>query len=278
MELSKKIICINDLSGIGRCSLMVAIPILSVMGIQSVAVPTALLSAHTGFPNYSFFDFTDNMPDYLNNLSKLNMEFDMIYSGFLGGDRQIEIVLDFVKSHKNPKFLCDPVMGDNGEIYGTYTAKMCSEMKELVKNADIITPNITEACILLDIKYPGENICLDKAKDMAKKLSKQGPEIVILTGIKPDNKNIINFAYLKNEDKFIVYKSLKSKTDYPGTGDIFASIIAGCLVKDISLENALKTASDFIKEASDITSLTPSPKYCGIMFEKILYKLSGELL
>ncbi len=275
MEPSKRIICINDLSGMGKCSLTVAIPILSVMGIQSVAVPTAILSAHTGFPNYSFFDFTDYMPDYLKNLSKLNINFDMIYSGFLGSENQIEIVLDFVKSNKDSKFLCDPVMGDNGEIYSTYTSKMCEEMKELVKNADIITPNITEACILTDREYTGENISIEKAKELAKLLSNQGPKTVILTGIEPDEKTIINMAYKKDSDDYIICKTKRSEIDYPGTGDIFASIIAGSLTKGDDISKALRKASDFIKEASDITIPVGSPKYCGIMFEKILDKLKG---
>ena len=275
MEGSKKIICINDLSGMGKCSLTVAIPILSVMGIQSVAVPTAILSAHTGFPNYSFFDFTDYMPDYLKNLSKLNMNFDMIYSGFLGSENQIEIVLDFVRQNKESQFLCDPVMGDNGEIYSTYTDKMCQEMKELVKNADIITPNITEASILTGIEYPGENISIEKPKELAKLLSSLGPKTVILTGIEPDEKTIINMAYKKETDDYIICKTNRSRIDYPGTGDIFASIIAGSLTNGEDISKALRKASDFIKEASDITIPVGSPKYCGIMFEKILDKLKG---
>ena len=144
----KKIAVINDMSGYGRCSLTVAIPILSAMGTQCCPVPTAILSNHTEFPVYFFDDYTDKMRDYIGKWKELGLEFDAISSGFLGSAEQIAIVLDFVESFGNDhtRIIIDPVMGDHGKLYATYTEEMCEEMKQLVSYADIVTPNMTEAC------------------------------------------------------------------------------------------------------------------------------------
>ncbi|MEG2857909.1 MAG: bifunctional hydroxymethylpyrimidine kinase/phosphomethylpyrimidine kinase, partial [Clostridia bacterium] len=146
---------INDLSGFGRCSLTVTRPILSAMGIQTCPLPTAILSNHTGYDNFYFADFTQHMREYYSKWDELNLSFDAIYTGFLGNAQQIEIILDFIDKFKSEKTLLfvDPVMGDNGDIYATYDKNLCSEMRRLVARADIITPNLTEACILAGVPY-----------------------------------------------------------------------------------------------------------------------------
>ena len=156
MEKQKKIALINDLTGFGRCSTAVMAPIVSAMKIQAVAVPTAILSAHTQFPTYYFDDYTDRMKEYIQTYKDLKLDFDAISTGFLGSEQQVDIVLDFIRHFKTDRnfVIVDPVMGDYGKLYRTYTKEMCDKMKELVHYADIITPNLTELCTLLDAPYP----------------------------------------------------------------------------------------------------------------------------
>ena len=158
----KKIAAINDYTGFGRCSIAVELPVISALKVQCCPLPTSVLSNHTGFDSFYFEDFTDSMPAYIAEWKKLNLKFDGICSGFLGSHRQIKIVEDFFKTFKTDEniILVDPVMGDYGKLYSTYTTQTCTEMKKLVKYADILTPNLTEACILTDEEY-------DEKRDVA---------------------------------------------------------------------------------------------------------------
>lgn len=151
----KKIAMVNDLSGYGRCSLTVAIPILSAMKVQCCPIPTSILSNHTGFPVYFFDDYTEKMGEFIHKWKELELTFDGIVSGFLGSEAQIEIVMDVIRQfgQEDTKVIIDPIMGDHGETYATYTPAMCSRMKELVSMGDIVTPNLTEACILTGRTY-----------------------------------------------------------------------------------------------------------------------------
>lgn len=155
---------VNDMSGFGRCSLTVAIPILSAMGVQCCPLPTALLSNHTGYPTYYFSDYTDSMEVYYKEWLKLDLDFAAVYSGFLGSEKQVSIVMEMIEAFRKkqaakgiavPLAVIDPVMGDNGAVYATYTDELCAKMRQLVSVADIITPNLTEACILLEEDYKG---------------------------------------------------------------------------------------------------------------------------
>ena len=160
-KIIKKVAAIHDLSGFGRSSLTNIIPILSTMGIQVCPLPTAILSTHTGgFTDFSFIDLTDNMEKMMDHWSKLDLEFDCIYSGFLGSHKQIDIVSRFIDrfGHKNNLVVIDPVLGDSGELYSTMGCEMVEEMKKLITKADIITPNFTEVCLLLDKEYVENNI------------------------------------------------------------------------------------------------------------------------
>ena len=162
--MQKKIALINDVTGFGRCSIAVMAPIVSAMKIQAVTVPTAILSTHTQFPIFYFDDYTPKMRDYIQTYKDLELQFDAISTGFLGSEEQVDIVIDFIKYFKNEKnfVIVDPVMGDYGKLYPTYTASMCSKMKELVKYADIITPNLTELCTLLDLPYPEHTVTVNE--------------------------------------------------------------------------------------------------------------------
>ena len=192
LNKSVKVAAIHDLSGIGRCSLSVILPTLSALGIQVCPVPTAILSNHTGFGTYFFDDYTDKMTAYIENWEKLGLGFDCIYTGFLGSEKQIDIVEDFIKKSKDSMILVDPVMGDGGKIYSTYTKQMCEKMKKLVSLADVVTPNVTEACILAGEEYK-EKFTDDEVRVLAEKIHLLGAKQVVITGIHRGDK-IANFV------------------------------------------------------------------------------------
>lgn len=273
-----RVACINDLSGYGRCSLTVAIPILSVLGVQCCPVPTAVLSCHTGFDNFFFKDLTKILPDFINNWREQKICFDAIYTGFLGSFEQIKIAEEFIKINEN-KSLCivDTVMGDNGRIYPTYTEKMCDEMRKLVSISDVITPNITEACHLTETPYSGESITISEGIILAKKLYEMGAKAIVITGIEKQGK-LINLVY-KNENgvqtatPFTVERTAKT---FSGTGDIFASILTGLLIKGNTLEHSVDVAGKFIHDATKSTILAETPIIEGVQFEPLLTKLGGN--
>ncbi|MGG7212291.1 pyridoxamine kinase [Clostridium nigeriense] len=272
MNKVKKVATINDLSGVGRCSLTAAIPVLSVLGVQCCPYPTAVLSCHTGFDNYTFLDITNEMISYKEAWDNLNINFDCIYSGFLGSEEQIDIVLNFVKGKEKALVVVDPVMGDNGAIYDTFTENMCNKMRYLVSIANIVTPNLTEACILTGDIYDKYNTSDEKIIEIAKKISDMGPEKVIITGIIRENK-IFNFAYDKKTSEFLKVESDFNNESYSGTGDIFTSIIIGLLLNGHDLNYAIKNATDFIFKAIEFTSKFKSDSREGIMFEPCLKEL-----
>lgn len=267
-----RVACINDLSGFGRCSLTTAIAILSAAGVQACPVPTAILSKHTGFESYYFKDLTDSLDPYMKDWELL--EFDGIYSGFLGSAAQIEAVERFIESHRkkaNPTcVIIDPVMGDAGRLYATYTPQMQKEMKRLTKYADILTPNITEACFLTDTEYCGEEIYLKKATELVKKLSEKTQAKIVLTGIVKQDK-ILNMTYSGGDIQ--LSEVVREKRIYSGTGDIFSSVVCAQILKGKPLYKAVDIAGEFISEAIERTSVTGAPLTEGVVFEPLLYKL-----
>lgn len=269
----KKVAAINDLSGIGKCSLTVAIPILSALKVQCCPFPTAILSSQTGFSEYTFLDLTKEMKEYSSTWKKLNLEVDTICSGFLGSIDQIDIVINFIKENPNAFVIVDPVLGDNGLLYPVFDKDSCKKMKELVKHSDLITPNITEACLLLNKDFKkdfSENEIISIAKD----LSNIGPQKVIITGIAKDNM-IYNLSYDKANDKYFTYGLEYNKCSYSGTGDIFVSIICGLITNGYNLDFAVKTASDFIYKCVSYTSKYKVDRNHGVMFEMFLNDLTS---
>ncbi len=270
-----KVAAINDMSGVGRCSLTIAIPVLSVMGVQCCPLPTAILSRHTGFESFYFKDLTEILPQYIQNWKDSKVKFDAVYSGFLGSFEQIRITEELIKAYdKKPLCVIDTVMGDNGHIYSTYSEKMCSEMKRLVSLADVITPNVTEACYLTDTEYTGENISLDMAEMLAKKLCDIGTKSVVITGI-DNGDTLVNLVY-ENGKAMPVFIPKANKV-FSGTGDIFASVLTGSLVKGNSLILATKTASDYIYKCLEFTIKNNAPVAEGVLFEPLLYTLGGTI-
>lgn len=268
----KKIALINDLSGFGRCSLVVALPIISTMKVQCCPLPTSIFSNHTGFASYYMEDFTDKMVPYMEEWKKLDLHFNGICSGFLGSAQQIQIVSDFIRSfkRKDTVVLIDPVMGDHGKTYSTYTAEMCAKMKELVQYADILTPNITEACILTDTEYKKswrtkEIIC------MAETLAKQGPQKVVITGI-PQKSFIANLCYEQGKESSI-QKVQRIGNERSGTGDIFASVLAADAVNGVAFDESVRKASKFIKRCIVRSNELDIPLTDGVCFEEVLHTL-----
>lgn len=268
----KKIAVINDFSGFGRCSIAVALPIISTLKIQCCPLPTSIFSNHTGFDSFFFDDYTDKMPLYINEWKKLGLQFDGITSGFLGSKKQIEIVTQFFKDFKTKEniIIVDPVMGDYGKIYATYTKEMCEEMKKLVQYADIITPNITELCILTDTPYQ-EKWKISELEKMTEEIAEKGPEKIVVTGI-VQKEFIANFCYEKGKSPKIL-RCHRVGTQRSGTGDVFSSIIAADAVNQVPFDKSVKKASNFIKKCILKSIEMDIPVTDGVCFEELLQTL-----
>lgn len=284
-RLIKKVAAIHDLSGFGRASLTTVIPILSTMGIQVCPVPTAILSTHTSdFTGYSFIDLTDYMEEHIAHWKKLNLEFDCIYSGFLGSPRQIKIVSDFVDhfGHKDNLVVVDPVMGDNGHLYGTMGEEMIVEMRKLVSKADIITPNFTEAAFLLGEEYK-ETTTEEEVKKWLVRISEMGPKIVIITSV-PDEKinefekNMSVIAYNREDDVFWKVSCKYIPVSYPGTGDAYTSVLIGSLLQGDSLPAAIDRAMQFVTQCIKASYGFKYPSREGVLLERNLNTLNIPIL
>lgn len=271
-DSQKKLAVINDLSGFGRCSIAVELPIISAMKIQCCFVPTTVFSNHTGFQSFFLEDFTDKMRPYMDEWRKLELHFQGICTGFLGSPRQIAIVADFLRDFKenDTVVIVDPVMGDYGKMYPTYSMETCLKMRELIPLADIITPNLTEACILTGIPYE-EKWSRKKLKWLAEKLSAMGPEKVVITGI-IQGEFIANYCYERGGEPRI-FRTIKAGTQRSGTGDIFASIIAADAVNGVSFEQSVKRAGRFIKKCILKSIEMGIPLTDGVCFEEFLHTL-----
>lgn len=268
----KKIAVINDLSGFGRCSLGVALPLISHLGVQCCPLPTAIFSCHTGFPSYYFQDCTQAMVPYMEEWHKLGLEFEGILTGFLGSQTQIALVREFLSQFttQRTQVILDPVMGDYGRPYATYTESMCQGMKSLVQYAHILTPNLTEACILTDTPYR-EKFTEQELKDMARRLCDQGPEKVVLTGI-PRGEFLENYCY-QRELGASVHRIRRIAPQRSGTGDVFSSIIAAGAVQGVPFSQSVKTAASFIRLCLKRSAELDIPVTDGVCFEEVITKL-----
>lgn len=268
----KKIAVINDFTGFGRCSIAVALPVISMLKVQCCPLPTSIFSNHTGFKSFFFDDYTEKMPAYIQEWRKLGLQFDGISSGFLGSKEQIQIVTKFFQEFKTEQNLIvvDPVMGDYGKTYSTYTPQMCEEMKKLVSYADILTPNVTEACILTDTTYK-ERFTMAEYKKMTETLCEKGPSKIVISGI-VQGEFIANYCYERGQEPKIV-RSHKVGTQRSGTGDIFAAIIAADAVNGVPFEESVRKASRFIKKCILKSIELDIPTTDGVCFEEVLGSL-----
>ena len=272
-----RVAAIHDMSGFGRCSLTVAIPILSAMGIQCCPLPTAFLSTHTGgFEGFTFLDMTDELPKVAAHWKSLGLGFQAVYSGFLGSERQIAIVEDFLREFRGPDTVAviDPVMGDHGAVYQTYTPAMCAGMARLTELADVITPNLTEAALLLDIPYRELPVGEAGCREIVERLSLDGRRSVVLTGAStaPELTGAMCFDARTGQTEAV--QTQRVPQEFHGTGDVFASVLTGALVQGASLPDAVRQAVDFVRACAERTARAGIPMREGVEFEPLLRLLT----
>ncbi len=285
--MTKKIAVINDLSGFGRCSLVAAISVISAMGVQPCPLPTAILSAQTGYPSYFYDNYTDRMEEIRREWKKMEPHFDGIYTGFMADRKQIgqtEKVLDTFCGKKT-FLLVDPIMGDEGRRFGMCTPEFLSAMRELVFRADIITPNLTELCLLTDTDYRLINQMTDEkhmltiVEQMAKNVMAKGPSEIVVTGVRyrdagDGEEKIGNLAVKKNKTTFSAFSFVGES--FSGTGDLFASVIAGAKARGDSLEASIDLAGRMIEQAMRDSAAENVPRNEGVEYEKYLWMLTGK--
>jgi len=274
-----RVAAIHDLSGFGRCSLSVILPVLSTMGLQAVAVPTAVLSTHTGgFGDVVMRDLTDYIEPTLEHYKTLGLEFDCIYTGFLSSVEQIDLCRDFVKAYPDALVVVDPVMGDHGKAYRTCTPELRGRMAELVHTAGVITPNTTEAYVLLGEEYNPTPLSITEAKSLLVRLGALGPQRVLITGVAMSGGVISNIGYEREHSKFWRVDCDYVPVSYPGTGDIFASVLTGCILLGDSLPIAMERATRFLELAIKTTYSYGTDTRWGVMLEKSLGWLTQQQL
>lgn len=271
--MQKKVLAINDISCVGRCSLTVALPIISSVGVECSILPTAILSTHTGgFTGYTFLDFTDEMTKVSNHWLSLNRKFDAIYTGFLGSTEQVSVVKDIVEKFKeNNLIIVDPAMADNGELYKIFNNEFPMEMKKLCLVGDVIIPNITEACLLTNYPYQKDNHSDEYINGLIKALTNEGMKNIVLTGVSKKEGRVGAISYnIKTQEQYF-YDQEIIPGYYHGTGDVFASVLCSCLIKNKTLEESTKIAVDLTVASIKETIKYPNIdiKY-GVCFEEVL--------
>ncbi|MBR5310823.1 MAG: pyridoxamine kinase [Oscillospiraceae bacterium] len=269
-----RVAAIHDLSGFGRCSISVILPVLSAMGVQVCPVLTAVLSTHTGgFGEVVFRDLTDYIKPALEHYKNLDIDFEAVYSGFLGSEEQVDSCLEFFKSYPNSLKIVDPVMGDNGKAYKTCTKSLQSRMKELVAVADVITPNMTEAAMLLGETYRTEPMTVTEARSLLLKLHGLGPKKIVVTGVELATGVLANIGYDGEQSSFWYSPCEYIPVHYPGCGDIFASVLIGAMLGGASLPIAIGKATDFAELCVKTTFSYGSDTRQGVMLESVLGNL-----
>lgn len=276
------IAAINDLSGFGRCSLTVAIPILSSMGYQVCPLPTALLSAHTGYPDPQVRDFTADMGAFLAHWEQLGLSFDAVYTGFLGDEAQVEVLEPFLREHKERGALClvDPAMADHGRLYSGCTPELVQKMRRLVALASVTTPNLTEACLLTDTPYSSvvneEGIAdCKRLHTLGERLLVLGCAAAVITGVHTADGMLENWVF-EHRCKPRIVRTPRVGKNFAGTGDVFSSVLCGELLHGASLSAATEHTAAFVREVTAHTAEADTPLQDGVMFEPFLYRLRGS--
>lgn len=268
----KRVMTIQDISCIGKCSLTVALPIISACGIETAIVPTAVLSTHTMFKDFTFRDLTDDLDPIREHWLKEDFKFDAIYTGYLGSDRQISLVKEYFRCFKNEntKIIVDPAMADGGRLYTGFDMFYVKKMASLCSEADIILPNISEAALLTGSEYPGEDASEEVIKELLVKLSSLGARLTVITGTLFGNGDFGFSGYNKETDEFFSFGVPRVNHKSHGTGDIFASTFTGALVKGFPEFEALKIASKYTASCIDATVKDPDGRNYGVNFEEKL--------
>lgn len=271
-----RIAAIHDLSCFGRCSLTIALPVLSAMGCQCCPLPTALLSAHTGFPGNTFLDLAAEMGRIAEHWAAMDLQFDAIYSGFLGSADQVDTVARFFDTFKksDTAVIVDPVMGDHGTAYRTCTPELCRGMRVLAENSDVITPNLTEAALLLDRPY--EEIRQSDAYEVVRRLSLGGRRSVVLTGYSSESGQTGALCFDRDSGESKAVQTPQEPQDFSGTGDLFASVLAGGVARGVPLFQAAQAAADFVRDCIARTLAEGLTEQDGVDFEPLLGQLTSS--
>ena len=272
-----RVAAVHDLCGYGKCSLGIAIPVLSAAGIDVCPVPTSLFSAHTRFPKFYMHDTTPMLTEYLDAWREEGIELDGIYSGFLGSAEQVDAILRLYREYPKALRIVDPVMGDGGSKYPTYTDEMCEAMKGLVDGADVLTPNLTEASILTGIAYAGQDVDEAYIKGMMEALLSMGAKSVVLKGIVHEGENIIrNYVSVAGGEVEEVSSELLPYMLH-GTGDLFASGLTAAIYAGESLLSSVEFAGILVRHAMEITPEQPDYQVRGVSFESVLGDVTALL-
>jgi len=266
----KRIVTIQDISCIGKCSLTVALPIISAMGVETAIVPTAVLSTHTAFNNFTFCDLTKEIQPISDHWNAENFKFDAVYTGYLGSKEQIDLMASFFDRYKadgNIIFV-DPAMGDNGKLYKGFDQDFAKDMAKLCSKADIIVPNLTEACFMLGAEYKESGYDEAYIKGILKDLCKLGCKTAVLTGVSFEEGKLGVMSYNAKDDRFFSYYNNKIPKSFHGTGDIFASTCVGALMNGLNLDKALEISADYTAESIQATLDDPKGNWYGVNFEE----------
>lgn len=272
----KRIVTMQDISCIGKCSLTVALPTISAMGIETAVLPTAILSTHTMFNNFTFHDLTNEIPLILQHWKQENFNFDAIYTGYLGSIKQISIADELFKTYPNSIKLVDPCMGDNGKLYPGFDKTFVDEMCKLCSKADIICPNLTEASFLLHIPYV-ENYDRNYIENILHQLADLGCNHPILTGISFEKGKLGAIAYNKNTNTYEEYYTNEEAKHFHGTGDLWASAFCGALINNLSFSQSLQVACDFVRDSIHYTLKDSNHNDYGVNFEEAIPNLVKSL-
>ena len=270
--IMKRIITVQDISCLGKCSLTVALPVISAMGVETCVLPTAVLSTHTAFKGFTFRDLTQDLSKITEHWLQEKISFDAIYTGYLGSFEQIDLMHKLISDFGggSTRVIVDPCMGDNGSLYSGFTKDFAKAMAGLCSKADVIVPNMTEAAYLLDIPYTAKNYSKEYVESLLIKLSGLGARKVVLKGVSFDDKKIGIASYDSETEKISWYFHEKMPQNFHGTGDIFASVLTGSLVRGRTLEESYRLAADFVVESIKSTLRHPDYNWYGVDFESAL--------
>ncbi|NLP22538.1 MAG: pyridoxamine kinase [Erysipelotrichaceae bacterium] len=275
----KRIVTIQDISCVGKCSLTVALPIISAMSVECAIIPTAVLSTHTAFKGFTFRDLTSDIKDIVNHWKKEDLKFDAMYTGYLGSFEQIEIMewlFDELKTNSN-HIIVDPAMADHGKFYVGFDTSFAKRMAKLCSKADIAVPNITEATFMLDMPYIESGYDRKYIEDILQGLHKLGVKYPVLTGVSFDESKLGVMAYLSDKDEYFEYYNDKLPVALHGTGDIFASTFTGAYVNGKGLEESLRIAADYVCESIKCNLEDENPIWYGANFEEAMPYLINRI-
>ncbi len=275
----KRIITVQDISCVGKCSLTVALPVISAMGVEACVLPTAVLSTHTAFKGFTFRDLTCDLSTITKHWLQEKISFDAVYTGYLGSFEQINLIHQLIKDFGggSTRVIVDPCMGDNGALYSGFTLDFARAMAGLCAKADVIVPNLTEASFMLGQPYIAEGYTKKYIEEMLKKLAALGARRIVLKGISFDDKKLGIACYDSQTQKITWYFHEKMPQSFHGTGDIFASVLTGALVRGFSLDKACRLAADFVVESIKATLSHKDYNWYGVDFESALPFLIQQL-